>query len=319
VTTTAPLGVGLLDRIGNTPLLRLERLSRWVPAGVRIYAKAEFTNPGGSVKDRAARNMVLEALKSGELTKDKVLLDATSGNTGIAYAMIGAALGIRVELVMPQNASEKSRIAEAFGAKVIYTDPLEGTDGAQTEAKRLYDADPGRFYLPDQYNNPNNWKAHYKTTAEEIWRQTEGSITHFVAGIGTSGTLMGTGRRLKELNPRIQIVAVEPATPLHGLEGLKHMETSIVPGIYDPAAHDRKVSVFTEDAYEMCCRMAREEGILVGYSCGAAMQGAFEVASGLQEGVVVTVLADSGERYMKTRYWDELLDNFEDFMKDREL
>ncbi|MBK6880278.1 MAG: cysteine synthase family protein [Elusimicrobia bacterium] len=319
MTTTAPLGVGLLDRIGNTPLLRLERLSRWVPAGVRIYAKAEFTNPGGSVKDRAARNMVLEALKSGELTKDKVLLDATSGNTGIAYAMIGAALGIRVELVMPQNASEKSRIAEAFGAKVIYTDPLEGTDGAQTEAKRLYDADPGRFYLPDQYNNPNNWKAHYKTTAEEIWRQTEGSITHFVAGIGTSGTLMGTGRRLKELNPRIQIVAVEPATPLHGLEGLKHMETSIVPGIYDPAAHDRKVSVFTEDAYEMCCRMAREEGILVGYSCGAAMQGAFEVASGLQEGVVVTVLADSGERYMKTRYWDELLDNFEDFMKDREL
>ncbi|MBK9922595.1 MAG: cysteine synthase family protein [Elusimicrobia bacterium] len=319
MTTTAPLGVGLLDRIGNTPLLRLERLSRWVPAGVRIYAKAEFTNPGGSVKDRAARNMVLEALKSGELTKDKVLLDATSGNTGIAYAMIGAALGIRVELVMPQNASEKSRIAEAFGAKVIYTDPLEGTDGAQTEAKRLYDADPGRFYLPDQYNNPNNWKAHYKTTAEEIWRQTEGSITHFVAGIGTSGTLMGTGRRLKELNPNVRVVAVEPATPLHGLEGLKHMETSIVPGIYEPKVHDRKVSVFTEDAYEMCCRMAREEGILVGYSCGAAMQGAFEVASGLQEGVVVTVLADSGERYMKTRYWDELLDNFEDFMKDREL
>jgi cysteine synthase B len=318
-TATTTLGVGLLDRIGNTPLLRLERLSRWVPAGVRIYAKAEFTNPGGSVKDRAARNMVLEALKSGELTKDKVLLDATSGNTGIAYAMIGAALGIRVELVMPQNASEKSRIAEAFGAKVIYTDPLEGTDGAQTEAKRLYDADPGRFYLPDQYNNPNNWKAHYKTTAEEIWNQTEGRITHFVAGIGTSGTLMGTGRRLKELNPRIQIVAVEPATPLHGLEGLKHMDTSIVPGIYDPAVHDRKVSVFTEDAYEMCCRMAREEGILVGYSCGAAMQGAFEVASGLKEGLVVTVLPDSGERYMKTRYWDELLDNFEDYMKDHEL
>lgn len=313
------LGVGLLDRIGNTPLLRLERLSRWVPAGVEVYAKAEFMNPGGSVKDRAAKNMVLEALKSGELTKDKVLLDATSGNTGIAYAMIGAALGIRVELVMPQNASEKSRIAEAFGAKVIYTDPLEGTDGAQTEAKRLYDAAPGRFYLPDQYNNPNNWRAHYKTTAEEIWKQTEGRVTHFVAGIGTSGTLMGTGRRLKELNPGVQIVAVEPATPLHGLEGLKHMETSIVPGIYDPKVHDRKVSVFTEDAYEMCCRMAREEGILVGYSCGAAMQGAFEVASGLKAGVVVTVLPDSGERYMKTRYWDELLDNFEDYMKDHEL
>jgi len=313
------LGVGLLDRIGNTPLLRLERLSRWVPAGVEVYAKAEFMNPGGSVKDRAAKNMVLEALKSGALTQGKVLLDATSGNTGIAYAMIGAALGIRVELVMPQNASEKSRIAEAFGAKVIYTDPLEGTDGAQTEAKRMFDAAPDRFYLPDQYNNPNNWRAHYKTTAEEIWKQTEGRLTHFVAGIGTSGTLMGTGRRLRELNPKIQIVAVEPATPLHGLEGLKHMETSLVPGIYDPAVHDRKVSVFTEDAYEMCCRMAREEGILVGYSCGAAMQGAFEVASGLDRGVVVTVLPDSGERYMKTRYWDELLDNFEEYMRDHEL
>lgn len=313
------MGVGLLDRIGNTPLLRLERLSRWVPAGVEVYAKAEFMNPGGSVKDRAAKNMVLEALKSGALTQGKVLLDATSGNTGIAYAMIGAALGIRVELVMPQNASEKSRIAEAFGAKVIYTDPLEGTDGAQTEAKRMFDAAPDRFYLPDQYNNPNNWRAHYKTTAEEIWKQTEGRLTHFVAGIGTSGTLMGTGRRLRELNPKIQIVAVEPATPLHGLEGLKHMETSLVPGIYDPAVHDRKVSVFTEDAYEMCCRMAREEGILVGYSCGAAMQGAFEVASGLDRGVVVTVLPDSGERYMKTRYWDELLDNFEEYMRDHEL
>jgi cysteine synthase B len=183
----------------------------------------------------------------------------------------------------------------------------------------MYEAAPGRFYLPDQYNNPNNWKAHYNTTAEEIWKQTDGRITHFVAGIGTSGTLMGTGRRLKELNPDIQIVAVEPATPLHGLEGLKHMETSIVPGIYDPAVHDRKVSVFTEDAYEMCCRMAREEGILVGYSCGAAMQGTFEIASGLSSGVVVTVLPDSGERYMKTRYWDELLDNFEDYMKDHEL
>ncbi|HMU75045.1 MAG TPA: cysteine synthase family protein [Elusimicrobiota bacterium] len=313
------LGLGLLDRIGNTPLLRLERLSRWLPPGVEVYAKAEFTNPGGSVKDRAAKNMILEAIKTGELTKDKILLDSTSGNTGIAYAMIGAALGYRVELVMPENASEKKRIIEAFGAKVIYTDPLEGSDGAQREAQRIYEADPKRFYLPDQYNNPNNWKAHYKTTAEEIWRQTEGRVTHFVAGIGTSGTLMGTGRRLKERNPNIRVIAVEPSTPLHGLEGLKHMETSIVPGIYDPRVHDRKVSVYTEDAYEMCCRMAREEGVLVGYSCGAALQGVFEVAMGLEEGVLVTVLPDSGERYLHTRYWEELLDNFEDYMKDHEL
>lgn len=309
---------GLLERIGNTPLLKLERLSRWVSPRVSVYAKAEYLNPGGSVKDRAARNMVLEALKTGELTRDKILLDSTSGNTGIAYAMIGAALDIRVRLVMPANATEKGRLAEAFGAKVTYTDPLEGTDGAQLEAKRLRESDPARYYYPDQYNNPNNWRAHYQTTAEEIWRQTDGTISHFVAGIGTSGTLMGTGRRLRELNPNVSIVAVEPATPLHGLEGLKHMETSIVPGIYEPSVHDRKVSVFTEDAYEMCCRMAREEGILVGFSSGAALQGAFDVATGLSEGVVVTVLPDSGERYIRTRYWDELLDNFEDYMKDHE-
>ncbi len=313
------LGIGLLDRIGNTPLLRLDRLSRWLPKGVEVYAKAEFSNPGGSVKDRAAKSMILEAIKSGELTKDKIILDSTSGNTGIAYAMIGAALGYRVELVMPENASEKKRVIEAYGAKVLYTDPLEGSDGAQREAQRIYEADPRKFYLPDQYNNPNNWKAHYHTTAEEIWRQTEGRVTHFVAGIGTSGTVMGTGRRLKELKPGVRVIAVEPATALHGLEGLKHMETSIVPGIYDPRVHDQKVSVFTEDAYEMCCRMAREEGILVGYSCGAALQGVFEVVMGLKEGVLVTVLPDSGERYLRTRYWEDLLDNFEDYMKGHEL
>lgn len=312
------LGTGILDRIGRTPLLRLERLSRWLPKGVEVYAKAEFANPGGSVKDRAAKNMILEAIQSGELTKDKIILDSTSGNTGIAYAMIGAALGYRVELVMPENASEKKRVIEAYGAKVIYTDPLEGSDGAQLEAQRIYEKSPHKFYLPDQYNNPNNWKAHYLTTAEEIWSQTEGRVSHFVAGIGTSGTLMGTGRRLRELNPKIQIVAVEPATPLHGLEGLKHMETSIVPGIFDPSVYDRKVSVFTEDAYEMCCRMAREEGVLVGYSGGAAVQGVFEVAQGMTDGVIVTVLPDSGERYLRTRYWEELLDQFEDYMKDHE-
>lgn len=314
----ASLGAGLLDRIGNTPLLRLDRFNHWVKEGVRIYAKAEFANPGGSVKDRAAKNMLLEAIKSGELTKDKVILDSTSGNTGIAYAMIGTALGYRVELVMPENASDKKRIIEAFGAKIIFTDPMEGSDGAQLEAQRIYDANPAKYYMPNQYDNPNNWKAHYNTTAEEIWRQTEGKITHFVAGIGTTGTLMGTGRRLKEMNPNIQIICVEPATALHGLEGLKHIESSIRPGIYDPAVFDRKVPVHTEDGYEMCCRLAREEGVLVGYSSGAALQGAFEVALGLQEGLVVTVFCDAGERYLRTRFWEEVLDYFDKYWRDHE-
>ncbi|MBV9080500.1 MAG: cysteine synthase family protein, partial [Elusimicrobia bacterium] len=296
-------GHGLLDRIGNTPLLRLDRFNHWLgDHGTQIFAKAEFCNPGGSVKDRAAREMILGAIKSGELTKDKVILDSSSGNTGIAYAMIGTTLGYRVELCIPENAQAKARISEAFGAKVIYTDPLEGSDGAIVKAQQMYEKNPERYYLPDQYNNPNNWRAHYLTTAEEIWKQTEGKVTHFVAGIGTSGTLMGTGRRLKELNPKIEIVAVEPYSPLHGLEGLKHMASSIVPGIYDPKVHDRKVSVHTEDAYEMCCRLAREEGVLVGFSSGGALQGAFEVALGLKDAVVVTVFADGGERYMNSRF-----------------
>jgi cysteine synthase B len=319
-TSSSKIGLGLLERVGNTPLLRLERFSHWLgDHGAMIYAKAEFMNPGGSVKDRAARHMIMGAIKSGELTKDKIILDSSSGNTGISYAMIGTALGYKVELCIPENARAKARVSEAYGAKVIFTDPLEGSDGAIVKAQEMYKANPGRYYMPDQYNNPNNWRAHYETTAEEIWAQTEGRVTHFVAGIGTSGTLMGTGRRLKERNPNIRVIAVEPSTPLHGLEGLKHMETSIVPGIYDPRVHDRKVSVYTEDAYEMCCRMAREEGVLVGYSCGAALQGVFEVAMGLEEGVLVTVLPDSGERYLHTRYWEELLDNFEDYMKDHEL
>jgi cysteine synthase B len=305
--TVLPRGLTLLDRIGHTPLLRLDRSSQWLGEKVRIMAKAEFMNPGGSVKDRAAKNMVLEAIQSGQLTKDKILLDSTSGNTGIAYAMIGAALGYRVQLVMPENVSNKKRIIEAYGAQVVYTDPLEGSDGALLEAKRMYDANPTKYFLPDQYNNDNNWKAHYATTAEEIWQQTEGRVTHFVAGIGTSGTLMGVGRRLKELNPCIQIIAVEPDSSMHGLEGLKHMESSIIPGIYDPTVHDRKISVFTEDAYEMCCRLAREEGILVGYSSGAAFQGAVDVAQGLSEGLVVTIFPDGGERYIQTRFWEEIL------------
>lgn len=309
-------GKNLLERIGNTPLLRLERFNHWLgDHGAQILGKAEFCNPGGSVKDRAARHMILGAIKSGELTKDKIILDSSSGNTGIAYAMIGTSLGYRVELCIPENAQAKARISEAFGAKVIYTDPLEGSDGAIVKAQELLKANPSRYYMPDQYNNANNWKAHYETTAEEIWAQTEGKITHFVAGIGTSGTLMGTGRRLKELNPKIEIVAVEPFTPLHGLEGLKHMASSIVPGIYDPAVHDRKVSVHTEDAYEMCCRLAREEGVLVGFSSGAALQGAFEVALGKKDAVVVTVFCDSGERYMNSRFWEEMVNYFEKYWK----
>lgn len=315
-TVTTPLGQSLLDRIGRTPLLRLEKFNCWLGSrDVRIMAKAEFANPGGSVKDRPARRMILEAIRKGELTPNKVILDSTSGNTGIAYAMIGTALGYKVELVMPENSSEKRRIIETFGARVTLTDPLEGSDGAIVEAQRMKDADPARYFLPDQYNNPDNWKAHYETTAEEIWKETEGQVTHFVAGIGTGGTLVGTGRRLKELNPKIEVIAVEPATPLHGLEGLKHMASSIVPGIYDPSVHGRKVPVFTEDAYEMCCRLAREEGILVGFSSGAALQGAFEVALGLKQGLVVTVFPDAGDRYLRSRFWEEVLSYFERYWK----
>lgn len=304
------IGQTVIDLIGNTPLLRMDRLSYWLGEKrkkVQILAKAEFANPGGSVKDRAAWNMIKEGLREGKLTRDKVIMDSSSGNTGIAYAMIGSALGYQVELVIPENAGEKRRIAEAYGARVISTDPLEGSDGAIIEARDRLKKFPDRYFMPDQYSNPNNWKAHYLTTAEEIWKQTNGTVTHFVAGIGTSGTLMGTGRRLKELNPKIEIVAVEPATPLHGLEGLKHMESSMVPAIYDEKVHDRKVSVYTEDAYEMVCRIAREEGLLIGYSCGAALQGAFEVAMGIEEGVVVTVLPDRGERYLRDKFWDEIL------------
>jgi len=316
--TSSTIGLGLLDRIGNTPLLRLDTFNHWVADGVKIYGKAEFMNPGGSVKDRAAKNMILEGIKSGELTKDKVILDSTSGNTGIAYSMIGTTLGYRVELFMPANASEKKRVSEAYGAKVIATDPLEGTDGATFEMKKRYESDPRKFFLPDQYGNPNNWRAHYLTTAEEIWRQTEGTITHFVAGIGTSGTLMGTARRLKELNPTIEIIAVEPATSLHGLEGLKHMASSLVPAIYDPSVHQRKIPVYTEDAYEMCCRLAREEGILAGYSSGAALQGAFEVALGIKQGVIVTIFPDTGDRYLRTRFWDDIVAHFENYWRNHD-
>jgi len=315
VTAAALLGSSLIDRIGHTPLLRLNRLRYWLGerTDVQLLAKAEFANPGGSVKDRAAWSMIREGIREKKLIRGRTILDSSSGNTGIAYAMIGAALGYPVELVIPENAGEKRRVAEAYGARIITTDPLEGSDGAILAAQARFRKHSERYFMPDQYNNPNNWKAHYETTAVEIWEQTRGRVTHFVAGIGTSGTLMGTGRRLKELNPKIEVIAVEPATALHGLEGLKHMESSIVPGIYDPSVYDRKISVYTEDAYEMVCRVAREEGLLVGYSSGAALQGAFEVAQDLKEGVVVTILPDGGERYLNSRFWDEILSFWEDY------
>ena len=307
------IGKGLLDRIGNTPLLRFDRFNHWLgDHGSQIFAKAEFCNPGGSVKDRAARHMILGAIKSGELTKDKTILDSTSGNTGIGYALVAAALGYRLELVMPENASEKKRIIEALGARVIFTDPLEGSDGAILEANRIYISNPGKYYMPDQYNNPNNWKAHYETTAEEIWKQTEGKLTHFVAGIGTSGTLMGCGRRLKELNPKILVIAVEPAGDVHGLEGMKHMASSIVPAIYDPKIHDRKIPVHTEDAYEMACRLARQEGMLCGYSSGAALQACYDLAHEIKKGMIVAIFPDGGDRYLRTQFWEEVLKYWEE-------
>lgn len=305
----------ILDMVGNTPLIELKKINKYLNNNVKIFAKAEFSNPGSSIKDRPAKKMILEAIKSKEFNKNKTLIDATSGNTGVAYAWICSALGLELELVMPENASDKKRIIEAFGTKIVYTDPLEGSDGAILEARKIYNSNPEKYFYPDQYNNSNNWLAHYQTTANEIWQQTRGQLTHFIAGIGTGGTIVGVGRRLKELNPDIVIVGVEPATALHGLEGLKHMASSIVPGIYDASVHNFKINVYTEDAYEMCCRLAREEGILVGFSSGAALFASIEVATQLNEGIIVTVFPDSGERYLKTQFWDEVLCQFHWFKK----
>ena len=294
----------ILEQIGNTPLLRFVHITQDVDR-VEIYGKAEWFNPGGSVKDRAALRMIEEGERSGALTGDKVILDSTSGNTGIAYALIGAVKGYRVELAVPRNVSrERKRILQAFGAHVIYTDPLAGSDGAIREAHRRYEANREKYFMPDQYNNPANWQAHYDTTGPEIIQQTQGRITHFVAGIGTSGTLMGTGRRLREFNPRIQIAAVMPAEDLHGIEGLKHMETAIVPGIWDEQFPDLKLAVRTEDAYAMARRLAQEEGILVGQSAGAVVHAALALARQLSEGVIVTILPDAGDRYFSTGLWE---------------
>ena len=293
------------DLVGNTPLLELPSISREVP-GVRILGKAEWYNPGGSVKDRPALWMIRDGEKSGELDAGKVILDATSGNTGIAYAWIGASLGYKVKLCMPRNASEeRKKILRAYGVEVVLTDPGEGSDGAIREARRLYAENPEKYFYPDQYKNPANPRSHYESTAPEIWEQTDGEVTHFVAGLGTSGTFVGTATRLKEYNPEIKVVSFEPDSPFHGLEGMKHMASAIVPEIYDPTIADENLGTPTEDAYEIVKRIAREEGILVGISAGAAVATSLRVARELESGVVVTVLCDSADKYLSESFWEE--------------
>jgi cysteine synthase B len=296
-------GSSVLDMIGRTPLVRLHQFERETP-GVELYAKAEWQNPGGSVKDRAAARMILDGEASGALTPDKTIIDATSGNTGIAYAMVGAARGYKVTLCLPENASpERKLILRALGAELILTNPLESTDGAIREARRLVAAHPGRYFYPDQYNNDANWRAHYDTTAPEIIEQTSGRLTHFVAGLGTSGTFVGTGRRLRKFNPSIKLISFQPDLPLHGLEGLKHMASAIVPGIYDPALADEDLRVDTEHAYRLVRRLAREEGLLAGISSGAAVVAMLDVARRLKRGVIVTVFPDGAEKYLNESFW----------------
>jgi cysteine synthase B len=302
------LGVNPLDRIGNTPLLQLASLTREM-RGVELLGKAEWCNPGGSVKDRAAANIVVEAQRLGKFGPGKILLDSTSGNTGIAYAMIGAAQGFPVTLCMPENVSvERKRILQAYGANIIYTDPAEGSDGAIRYARELFAGNPEKYFYADQYSNDANWRAHYIGTANEIWQQTQGRVTHFVSMLGTSGTFVGTTRRLKELNPHVRCISLQPDSAFHGIEGAKHMESAIVPKIYDSALADENIEIPTEASYKMVKRIAREEGLLVGISAGAAVVGCMEVASRLKRGqqaVIVTVLCDSGDKYLSERFWDE--------------
>jgi len=296
---------GVLNLIGRTPLVRLHRFEREVPEGVELYAKAEWQNPGGSVKDRAAAGMILDGEARGALTPGKTILDATSGNTGIAYAMVGAAKGYAVRLCLPDNASpERKLMLRALGADLVLTDPLEGTDGAIREARRMYAEDPDRYFYPDQYNNDANWRAHYDTTAPEIIEQTSGRLTHFVAGLGTSGTFVGTSRRLRRFNPKIRLISFQPDAAFHGLEGLKHMATAIVPGIYDPTLADEDLRISTERAHEMVRRLAREEGLLAGISSGAALAASIDVARRIDGGgVVVTVFPDGAEKYLTDSFW----------------
>jgi len=301
------LGQGLLQRIGNTPLLRFRRLTSGVPR-VAVLAKAEWVNPGGSVKDRAAASIVADALRHRKLADGKILLDSTSGNTGIAYAMLGAAEGFPVTLCMPGNVSpERLRIVRAYGAQIILTDPAAGSDGALCKAREMAASEPHKYFYADQYSNDANWSAHYYGTAEEIWRQTEGRITHFVAMLGTSGTFVGTARKLKELNSGIRCISLQPDSPFHGIEGAKHMPTSIVPKIYDPALADQELLVSTEDAYAMVKRLAAEEGLLVGISGAAALVGTLQVAAeAAPDSVVVTIFPDGAHRYLSERFWEDI-------------
>ncbi len=298
-------GTSVTELVGNTPLLELPSIAAETP-GVRILGKAEWHNPGGSVKDRPAMWMIRDGEKSGALTPGKTILDATSGNTGIAYAWIGAALGYRVKLCMPRNASdERKKILRAYGVDFVLTDPGEGSDGAIREARRLYAEDPERYFYPDQYSNPANPRAHYESTAPEIWEQTEGEVSHFVAGLGTSGAFVGTATRLKEYNPEIKVISFEPESAFHGLEGMKHMESAIVPGIYDPTVADENRRASTEEAYEMVKRVAREEGILIGISAGAAVATALGVAREIGSGTVVTILSDGADKYLSESFWED--------------
>jgi len=302
------LGERTVDRIGNTPLLRFARIASDLP-GVELLGKAEWLNPGGSIKDRAAVNIVAQARASGKLTSGKILLDSTSGNTGIAYAMIGAAQGFPVTLCMPENVSvERKRILHAYGANILYTDPADGSDGAIRMARELAAKHPDLYYYADQYSNDANWQAHYHGTANEIWQQTEGRITHFVSMLGTSGTFVGTTRRLKELNPRIRCISLQPDSAFHGIEGAKHMASAIIPRIYDASLADADLGISTEDSYAMAKRLAREEGLLVSPSAAGALVGCFQLAKSLPRGqhaVIVTVFADSAEKYLSERFWEE--------------
>ena len=304
---TSPKSV--LAHIGNTPLVKLERIASDLP-GVEIWAKAELLNPGGSVKDRAGLNMILDGERTGRLTPDRIILDATSGNTGIAYAMIAAARGYRVKLCLPRNASdERKRMLGAYGAEIVYTDPGEGSDGAIRKCREIYEADPDVYFYPDQYSNPANWKAHFEGTAGEIMNQSEGRLTHFVACMGTSGTFVGTSRRLKRDMPSVKCYSAQPSSGFHGMEGLKHMPTAIVPRIYDPSLADGNLWLETEDAYAMCRRLAREEGLLVGISSGANVVAARTIGRQLVEagepGIIVTILCDGAAKYLSEEFWND--------------
>ncbi|HEX4786162.1 MAG TPA: cysteine synthase family protein [Candidatus Sulfotelmatobacter sp.] len=304
------LGHSLIERIGNTPLLRLDALARDLP-GVTLLGKAEWYNPGGSVKDRAAANIVAQARRNGQLRAGQILLDATSGNTGIAYAMLGAAEGFPVTLCMPENVSrERKQILHGYGANILYTDPADGSDGAIRMARELARNHPDQYFYADQYSNEANWKAHYHGTANEIWQQTQGRVTHFVSMLGTSGTFVGTTRRLKELNPAIQCVSLQPDSSFHGIEGAKHMASAIVPKIYDARLADENWEIATEDAYAMARHLSRNAGLLVGISAAAAVVGCLKIASQLaprkgREAVIVTILCDSGDKYLSERFWSE--------------